>query len=167
MGIPCGCPVSHSFLRSKKHPQVVKSCVCMHPAHTRLKLRDDPVPRQRFVQTAQTMGKRECWLQALYWFIIKRSFSIKKLSGNFSKHSRVSEVMRTIMRSISIPRLFAAFMLALAFGLTACGNASQSNTNNGASSTTNTPQATHAPGRVTPGQVKLVLAKSQYTSNKV
>lgn len=65
------------------------------------------------------------------------------------------------MRSISIPRLLAALALALAFGLTACGNASQSNTNNGTSSTTNTPQATHAPG-----QVKLVLAKSQYTSNE-
>ncbi len=70
------------------------------------------------------------------------------------------------MRSISIPRLFAAFMLALAFALTACGNASQSNTNNGASSATNISQATHAPGQVTPGQVKLVLAKSQYTSNE-
>jgi hypothetical protein len=69
------------------------------------------------------------------------------------------------MRSITIPRLLAALMLGLAFGLTACGNASQSNTNNGASSTTNTPQP-HAPGTVTPGQVKLVLAKSQYTSNE-
>lgn len=72
------------------------------------------------------------------------------------------------MRSISIPRLLAALILALGFGLAACGNASQSNTNNGASSTPNTPQsqATHAPGTVTPGQVKLVLAKSQYTSNE-
>lgn len=70
------------------------------------------------------------------------------------------------MRSITIPRLLAALMLALGFGLTACGYASQSNTNNGASSTTNTPQATHATGSVTPGQVKLVLAKSQYTSNE-
>jgi hypothetical protein len=69
------------------------------------------------------------------------------------------------MRYITIPRLLAALILALAFGLTACGNASQSNTNNGVSSTTNTPQS-HAPGTVTPGQVKLVLAKSQYTSNE-
>ncbi len=72
------------------------------------------------------------------------------------------------MRTITVPRLLAALMLALGFGLTACGYASQSNTNNGASSTTNTPQsqATHAPGTVTSGQVKLVLAKSQYTSNE-
>jgi hypothetical protein len=69
------------------------------------------------------------------------------------------------MRSITIPRLLAALMLALGFGLSACGYASQSNTNNGASSTSNTPQS-HAPGTVTPGQVKLVLAKSQYTSNE-
>lgn len=64
------------------------------------------------------------------------------------------------MRSITIPRLLAALMLALGFGLAACGYASQSNTNNGASSATNTP------GAVTPGQVKLILAKSQYASNE-
>ncbi len=76
------------------------------------------------------------------------------------------------MRYITIPRLLTmliALILALAFALTACGNASQSNTNNGATSTSNIPQphATSAPGTVTPGQVKLVLAKSQYASNEV
>lgn len=64
------------------------------------------------------------------------------------------------MRYITIPRLLAALVLALAFGLTACGNASQSHTHNGASSAINTP------GTITPGQVKLMLAKSQYAANE-
>jgi hypothetical protein len=64
------------------------------------------------------------------------------------------------MRSITTPRLLAALVLAPGFGLTACGNASQSHTNNGASTATNTP------GTVTPGQVKLMLAKSQYAANE-
>ena len=64
------------------------------------------------------------------------------------------------MRYISIPRLLAAIMLALGFGLAACGNASQSHMNNGSSSATNTP------GTGIPGQVKLVLAKSQYAAKE-
>ncbi len=64
------------------------------------------------------------------------------------------------MHYITIPRLLAALMLALGFGLAACGNASQSHTNNSTSSATNTS------GTVTPGQVKLVLAKSQYAAKE-
>jgi hypothetical protein len=33
-----------SFLRSKKHPKVVRHYIRMHPAHTWLKLRDEIVP---------------------------------------------------------------------------------------------------------------------------
>jgi len=73
------------------------------------------------------------------------------------------------MRYITIPRLLAALILALAVSLTACGNTPQPDTNNGATSATNTAQsrATAAPGTATPRQVKLVLAKSQYASNEV
>ena len=66
------------------------------------------------------------------------------------------------MRYRIISRLLAALMLSLAFGIIACGNASQSPTNSGASSVTNVP----GPGTVSPGQVKLMLAKSQYAANE-
>ncbi len=80
------------------------------------------------------------------------------------------------MRYITVSRsltMFIILILALAFSLTACGNASRPNSNSngigtGASSTTNTPQphATAAQGTVTPGQVKLVVAKPHYASNE-
>jgi hypothetical protein len=91
-----------------------------------------------------------------------------KVPGNFSIPFCVSGIRRYMMRYITIPRLLAALILALALGLTACGKNSQPNTNNGASSATNTPQshATSAPGTGAPGQVKLVLSKSQYASNE-
>jgi hypothetical protein len=46
---------SVSFLRSKKHAQEVQRRIRMHPAHTRRKLRDDLVARQRFGHTAQAV----------------------------------------------------------------------------------------------------------------
>ena len=64
------------------------------------------------------------------------------------------------MRSIIMPRLLVALVLALCFGLAACGNASQSHTNNDAASATNTT------GAVTTGGVKVMLAKSQYAANE-
>src|SRR5207248_5437638 len=78
------------------------------------------------------------------------------------------------MRYITVSRsltMFIILILALAFSLMACGNVSQPNSNSngaGGSSATNTPQphATAAQGSVTPGQVKLVLAKSHYASNE-
>ena len=84
------------------------------------------------------------------------------------------------MRHMRLSRMAFTFILILAFGLTACGYAYQSQTTSNATGTpgSTTPAPTTTTGStpkptsttaiaVTPGQVKLVLNKAQYAPGEV
>lgn len=84
------------------------------------------------------------------------------------------------MRHITFSRIGLMLILVLAFGFTACGYAYQSQTNNNTTGTTSaatpvptktiasTPKPTSVSSTaLTPGQVKLVLNKTQYAPDEV
>ena len=74
------------------------------------------------------------------------------------------------MRYFTLSRFIAVLILTIAFGLTACGSASQpqKGSNSGTPISTNTAQSnTTGPVKVTPGQVTLVLNKSHYALDEV